>query len=217
MGEFEDQFGDEFEEEEVWEDVEETEGADMEMDNADEPEKPKHQVFVPGKSDVEPNADLEYDSSAYALIVHHLSGTGYGSSVRACGRGWVPMRVLVVCAARVCVRAQTGACLHARVWCVHLCRGRFVAQVRDVPPVESRMAVHDLRFHPRRPWLSANQVPDDRVRLLRDSGVEPGGSELRRVATRVALPRRGGAMERCPTGRRQSFGCRRTSRRTTSS
>jgi hypothetical protein len=24
-------------------------------------------------------------------------------------------------------------------------------------------------------------------------------------------------MERCPTGRRQSFGCRRTSRRTTSS
>jgi hypothetical protein len=74
MGEFEDQFGDEFEEEEVWEDVEETEGADMETDNADEAEKPRHQVFVPGKSDVEPNADLEYDSSAYALASTVSSG-----------------------------------------------------------------------------------------------------------------------------------------------
>ena len=111
MGEFEDQFGDEFEEEEVWEDVEETEGADMETDNADEAEKPRHQVFVPGKSDVEPNADLEYDSSAYALASTVSSG-GYWSIVPGC---YGSMRACVQHA-----RVRLCACLLLWVW-VHAC------------------------------------------------------------------------------------------------
>jgi len=207
MGEFEDQFGDEFEEEEVWEDVEETEGADMETDNADEAEKPRHQVFVPGKSDVEPNADLEYDSSAYALASTVSSG-GYWSIVPGCYgsmRACVQHARVRLCAcdcARAAVRVfapvGVGACVHARHPCTSVCVPAFASastsvttyvpmrtvpvflpsaamprlQVRDVPPTESGMAVHDLRLYPRRPGLSAKQIPHDVVRLLWHSGIE---------------------------------------------